>query len=279
MKIIDHRLCDDESNPVPFKESPNASGEIHPEYCVLHYTAGASAESSVRWLCNPEAKASAHLVIGRDGSITQLVAFDRKAWHAGKSEWRNRVGLNACSIGIELDNCGVLTRHADGWRTAWGRRVDDTQVVEAAHKHGGEIRGWHAYTTSQLEVTTEVATVLVNFYNLKDVIGHEDIARGRKIDPGPAISLASIRDAALGRNDPEESELEPMRAVTTANLNIREGPGTSFKKFPEGPIPKGAKLEVLDRENNWLQVFVTNGLGEDMDVEGWVHGRHVQLVN
>ena len=91
MKIIDHRLCDDRGNPVRFEESPNASNGIQPEYCVLHYTAGASAESSVRWLCNPEAKASAHLVIGRDGSITQLVAFDRKAWHAGKSEWRNRV--------------------------------------------------------------------------------------------------------------------------------------------------------------------------------------------
>ena len=108
MKIDNHRLIADNGQPVRYVETPNHGGVMTPEYLVMHYTAGSSAESAVAWLCNPEAKASAHLVIGRDGSITQLAAFNRSAWHAGQSRWAGRNSLNAFSIGIELDNAGKL---------------------------------------------------------------------------------------------------------------------------------------------------------------------------
>jgi len=55
----------------------------------MHYTTGASKGSSVEHLTKPSAKPSAHLVIGRDGSITQLVPFNVVAWHAGKSRWHD----------------------------------------------------------------------------------------------------------------------------------------------------------------------------------------------
>ena len=73
----------------------------------MHYTAGASAESSIDWLTNPDARASAHVLIARDGGITQLVPFDRRAWHAGRSRWKDRTGLNGWSFGIELDNAVI----------------------------------------------------------------------------------------------------------------------------------------------------------------------------
>jgi N-acetylmuramoyl-L-alanine amidase len=116
MKINDHRLLNDDGTPVPFAPSPNMGGEVQHEYLVMHFTAGRSAEESIDWLTKEEAKASAHVVIGRDGSITQLVPFDRVAWHAGASSWEGLQGLNKYSLGIELDNAGRLTRQGNGWR-------------------------------------------------------------------------------------------------------------------------------------------------------------------
>ena len=67
MKIKAHKLYESDGSQVQFKKSPNQSGIIKPRFLVMHYTAGSSATSSVNWLLNPAAKASAHLVIGRDG--------------------------------------------------------------------------------------------------------------------------------------------------------------------------------------------------------------------
>lgn len=179
--------------------SPNCGGPMRAEFLVMHYTAAGSLKSAVDWLCNPTARASAHLVIGRDGSVTQLVPFDRKAWHAGRSRWQDRTGLNHCSIGIELDNFGLLSGAPGGWRTHWGRPVPDVEVLQAAHRHGGGTRGWHRFTDLQLDRAREIAVLLVRKYGLRDVLGHDDIAPGRKTDPGPAFPMQSFRDAVLGQ--------------------------------------------------------------------------------
>jgi N-acetylmuramoyl-L-alanine amidase len=188
-----------DGNMVSFCRSPNQSGSIVPEYLVIHFTAGASAQSSIDWLTDKRAQASAHLVIGRDGSVTQLVAFDRKAWHAGKSRWAGDSGLNNNSIGIELDNLGALSGWAGHWRTSWGTPVPDDQVIVLPHKHDGKSRGWHIYSDVQMSVVENVSRALVMHYGLKDVLGHDDIAPGRKLDPGPAFGLEALRDKIFSR--------------------------------------------------------------------------------
>jgi hypothetical protein len=110
MKIVEDLLRNDDGSPLAFKASPNRGGSFAhglPDTLVVHFTAGRSAESSVRWLTDKRAKASAHVVIGEDGAITQLVPFNVVAWHAGTSKWKAREGLNRYSIGIELDNPGA----------------------------------------------------------------------------------------------------------------------------------------------------------------------------
>lgn len=83
---------DDTSRDSPNQSARNATISA----VILHNTSG-SFDGAVSWLCNPDAQASAHLVIGRKGQTACLVDFSRRAWHAGSSEW------NACSIGIELE--------------------------------------------------------------------------------------------------------------------------------------------------------------------------------
>jgi N-acetylmuramoyl-L-alanine amidase len=273
MKIIDHRLCKDDGTPYPFVASPNIGDKIQHEYLVMHYTAGRTAAGAVQWLTNPAAQASAHLVIGRDGSITQLVPFDTVAWHAGASSWEGRVGLNRYSIGIEMDNAGRLTRHADRWRAWFGADYADSEVIEAVHKNETEPCGWHIYTPEQIEVVFEVATLLMQDYKLLDMIGHEDIAPGRKSDPGPAFPMQNLRARVLGRRADEPALYETIDA-----LNIRSGPGTEYGALEGSPLPTGTRLVILDRAGVWALVDVQDTIEGIMDLQGWVHTRYIQRV-
>ena len=202
MRIRSHRLEHDDGTPYSFMSSHNQGpGSITPEFLVMHYTAGRDAQSSIAHLVDADSRASAHLVIGRDGSITQLVDFDRRAWHAGTSHWDGRDNVNGFSIGIELDNAGELTGGAGHWRSWFQMPVDDADVLVARHKHGGSESGWHRFTEAQIGAAAEVAGLLVRHYGLRDVVGHDDIAPDRKRDPGPAFPMASFRSMALGRAD------------------------------------------------------------------------------
>jgi N-acetylmuramoyl-L-alanine amidase len=272
MKINNHRLLDDSNQPVPYQETPNKSGVMTPEYLVMHYTAGSSAEGSVAWMCNPAARAAAHLVIGRDGRITQLAPFNRVTWHAGQSQWAGRSGLNGFSIGIELDNAGKLERTGGQWRSAISKRIyADDDVLVANHKHdhpGAPLRGWHEYSETQLDAAAEVGLLLVRKYGLKDVLGHEDIAPGRKSDPGPAFPMASFRARLLGRAD-DELELY----ATSAALNVRAGPGTEYAALPGSPLPVDTQVAVLEQQGIWWRVDVLETVNGVMDLVGWCHSR------
>ena len=106
MEILKHRLVDGGvQHLVCRKNSRKLSGS---DMIVVHYTAGTSARTAAEFLAKEEVKASAHLVIGRQGELFQLVPFDTEAWHAGRSCYGGRANLNRYSIGIELDNLGRL---------------------------------------------------------------------------------------------------------------------------------------------------------------------------
>ena len=111
-------------------------------------------------------RVSAHVFIERSGRVTQFVAFDQRAWHAGDSVWRGRTGCNAFSVGIELEGTDSLP-----------------------------------FTDPQYGVLTDVVAALRRSYPtiaVDAVVGHEHIAPGRKTDPGPAFDWPRLR-AALAR--------------------------------------------------------------------------------
>lgn len=169
---------------------PLSGGNSMPirRFLVIHFTSGASAESSINFWKTPAAKgASAHIVIDRDGTIFQCRPFNMTCGHAGKSRWKGFEGLNTCSIGIELANAGDYSKLACKWTKL--------PLVRAKHKNGGPIQEWEAYPEAQMNACIEVSKALVERYNLDDVIGHEDIAPDRKNDPGPAFKMQELREA------------------------------------------------------------------------------------
>ena len=138
-----------DGQPVEFRESPNTGRQITPTIVVIHYTGDNSMEGALSWLCAPNSGVSAHLVIGKNGSIVQLVPFNVSAWHAGKSDYNGRANVNGFSVGIE--NVGT----GDEWPDA------------------------------QVEAIRAVVQALFAAYPMTDVVGHQDVAPGRKSDPGP----------------------------------------------------------------------------------------------
>ena len=110
-----------------------------------------------------ELRVSAHLLIDRQGEVTQFVAFNRKAWHAGASVFQGRENCNDFSIGIELEG------------------TDD-----------------QAYTTIQYETLMVLTRLLMQEYPLissGQIVGHSDIAPGRKTDPGPSFDWRRYRQS------------------------------------------------------------------------------------
>jgi N-acetylmuramoyl-L-alanine amidase len=263
-----HRLIGDQ---VSFRASPNHGGVLKPRYLVMHYTAGRSAESAVESLCTqkPSGNASAHIVLGRDGSIVQLVPFNVVAWHAGVSQWNGLVGLNNASIGIEMDNAGMFKKVGSQYQAWFGKVYPDSEVLLAEHKYGGGVQPWHTYTEVQIERALELAELLVAHYHLEDVLGHEDIARGRKSDPGPAFPLSSIQSRALGRTQDEPAKY----VVTATSLNIRQAPDAAAA-IAAPALKKGTELLMLEPLDRWSRVEV---IGKT-DVEGWVSNSYIQEV-
>ena len=157
---------------------------------VLHGTVGAGAISSALYLCRPDTSVSAHVVVGRDAEVFQLLPFDVKAWHAGKSCHAGRVNLNGCSIGIELDNAGELQRVGDRYYSCFGREYSPDQVYTTEEE--GRARYWHSFTEGQFAVTEEICRLLKACYGIKYLVRHSDITP-RKTDPGPAFPFDELR--------------------------------------------------------------------------------------
>jgi len=143
-------------------------------YIILHYTEMEFNEA-VNRLCDPAAKVSAHYVIKKTGEIYQLVGDFYRAWHAGKSKWYHEETINNSSIGIELDNLGN-----------------------------------EEFSDEQMKSVIGLCKSLMNKYRIprENVLGHSDIAVGRKIDPGIYFNWHLLAQNGIGINFPKYAQSE-----------------------------------------------------------------------
>jgi N-acetylmuramoyl-L-alanine amidase len=277
-KIARHILSGDQ---VEYLATPKDSGlfdENLPDTLVIHFTAGSSFDSAVRTLRDPNVQASAHLVVGRDGRIIQLIPFNKIAWHAGKSEWDGRSGLNKYSIGIEIDNAGKLIKVGETYKAWYGGLIPADEVFYGTHRNESTAAYWHAYTETQILRVFAVCRLLRDKYNIKTIIGHEEIAPGRKTDPGPAFPLEKLKMRLLedrsedAPNDPVVLPTSPDKnhgVVTAASLNFRVAP--SLDAAPKAdPLAQGTAVQILEEQNGWYKVSAPQ--------VGWVKKDYVRLV-
>ena len=103
-------------------------------------------------------RVSSHLVIDRTGNIEQFVSFLERAWHAGESSYQGRRNCNDFSVGIELEGTDNIP-----------------------------------YTSVQYVTLAEVCQLLRETYGVSEVVGHKDVAPGRKTDPGDSFDWDHFR--------------------------------------------------------------------------------------
>lgn len=189
-EIIDHLLYANEAE-IQQVPSVNHGGALpNPRFIVLHATGGQDISSALSWSIEPANKTSAHILIGRDGEVIQLIPFNTVGWHAGSSQWQGLPGLNDHSIGIELVNAGFCQRIGGSWVSSFGRKYlqDELVIVE---QNGVEV-AWQTYPEEQLNVAAAVCACLKSAYPIQDILTHEQVSPGRKWDPGPAFDLAAF---------------------------------------------------------------------------------------
>lgn len=150
--------------------SPNVSERAcTPDILLLHYTGMPSAESALKWLCNPESKVSSHYFVDEDGTIIQLVPESVRGHHAGVSSWEGTTDINSRSIGIEIVNPG--------------------------HEHG-----YRDFPDEQIDAVIKLCSDIVLRHKIKPtrVLAHSDVAPTRKQDPGERFPWEPLYEAGIG---------------------------------------------------------------------------------
>lgn len=263
MDIVDHKL-----QPGWYRESPNIGGTLDsPTLLVMHFTAsgGEGPTGDADYFLKPAASASAHVVLGRDGAAKQVVPFSKKAWHTGVSVWRGRSQCNGFSIGVEIDNWGRLTQTADGSLKSWtGQAVPADRAVRLVHKHEQSPSWWEIYNERQLLALVDLTRLILRHYpSITEIVGHDDIAPGRKTDPGPAFPMQRFTSLVAGRGD----EGPKSRTVYATKLNARGGPGLDYEVL--GQFLHGTSVDLLyDSPGEWAQV--AGALDTGAHVVAWV---------
>ncbi|MCB1472128.1 MAG: N-acetylmuramoyl-L-alanine amidase [Rhodobiaceae bacterium] len=136
---------------------------------VLHYTGMESAQAAHDWLCDPKSEVSSHYFVYENGDICQLVAEDRRAWHAGAAAWGGVSDINSRSIGIEIANPGHAYCYPD-------------------------------FPAVQMEAVTALCADICARLAIAPrlVLAHSDVAPARKIDPGEKFDWALLARHGIG---------------------------------------------------------------------------------
>lgn len=225
MEIQDNKLIG-----ATFKQTPNSTGNLKSyKYIIIHDDYGASVEGTTSWILNPQSKVSYHILIGKGGEIVQYTGFNKRAWHCGTSTWEGLSDLNWHTIGVCMQN-----------------------------------KGGEAYTEKQISTAIDVCKAISIKYNIKQALGHKQIAPNRKSDPNNNFPWDRFNNSVFGSND----NLVETK-ITTSNLNLRDGAGTNHKVLRV--LNKGTKVSILGEKSGWCEVLVC-----DQNVRGWVSSNYLK---
>ena len=153
--------------------SPNFDDRTLPiTNLILHYTGMKTGGQALERMCDAEAKVSAHYMVEEEGCIFQLVEEDKRAWHAGVSEWQGETNINSNSIGVEIVNGGHDWPLEDG--------------------------SLPVFPDVQINAVIALCKDIMKRQGELTILAHSDIAPARKIDPGEHFPWQGLAAAGLG---------------------------------------------------------------------------------
>lgn len=210
--------------------SPNFNARKHKlDMLVLHYTGMETGEAALDRMRDPAAEVSAHYLVREDGTVVQLVAEDKRAWHAGVSQWQGDGDLNSRSIGIEIVNGG------HDWPAADGRLPP--------------------YPMVQIAGVMSLCQAILRRHSIpaSRIVGHSDIAPERKADPGEHFPWAALASQGIGVW-PESYDVH--KQVWGAPLGPGDT-GAAVRRVAESLVRIGYSLEPAEIFDDTLSAVVT----------------------
>lgn len=174
-----------------------------PSFIIIHHTAQDSIQQTINTFIKTKTQVSAHYIISEDGKVVQMLNDYLRAWHAGASTWGKNTDLNSSSIGIELDN-----------------------------------NGFKPFTEAQISSLVALLTKLKKDYNIptQNILGHSDIAPGRKQDPSALFPWKTLAEKGFGiwpdeilEEAPFDFRIEPALRIIGYNTKNLSAAIVAFK--------------------------------------------------
>lgn len=292
MKIINNLLVpENAAEKIVMLQSGNAGELIDPDYLIIHYTATDTARPAIDLFMNTTTnvnRIAAHIVLDADGTITQLIPFNKKANHAGPSTWDNVDFLNSHAIGIELVNFGYVEKLSNGsFRRLAGKdkkgnpvfttfpSTESTRIIKVNHKHkfsiGKETKNWFIYPEAQLNALFNLCKVLFENYQMITAIGHDDISPGRKLDPGPAFPWDSFKTNVFGNTN----NTGKIFLVNTPDTNLRASFTTNSASIKK--LPAGCEVGLIETNGQWSKVYLADKL-QDVLIKNGKNQRCIKKI-
>jgi N-acetylmuramoyl-L-alanine amidase len=278
----DHYLVNDEGRR--FQEiTPHQNGfEVsrrnpNPKFIVMHFTTGTKMESTISHFKDPSSRVSTHLLIGRDGRVIQFLPFDRISHHCGYSWWERLSNLNNFSIGIELDNAGLLRKDRKGNWISRKVIIPIEDVGQAVHwkqyTPGNPARypGWEKFPKAQLRVALNIVKALkARYASIEEILGHDDVNIKNRYDPGPLFPLEGFRKELFGR---KKTEIKIFTINRKADLysNLSGRLPNTQQSIHEFPLPVNSTVKVLKGDDDLTLITVIKSKDPRLDGKsGWV---------
>ena len=195
-----------------------------PTYIILHYTAQCTFSGVVKFFQQSDTKVSAHYVVGPQGEIVEMVDPELQAAHAGVSSWKDKQGLNSYSIGIEIVNPGYSEKDSE----PCFKKCPEWPKESGIKIHGSD-KIWYKFTPAKIEAVVQLCKYLMEKYNIpqENVIGHGDIAPGRKVDPGPLFPWSYLCQHNIGICS---DCIDKLNTVTSSNISPDPDKAVEFLK-------------------------------------------------
>ena len=218
VQIIKNDAGAETIDPVTYK---SVGQNFRQRFIILHYTA-LDDENSIKVLTEQEVSAHFLITTRDEEPIYNLVPEDKRAWHAGESEWKSSKNLNDSSIGIEIVNLGLNEDI-----------LDDTDVgVERALKNQYRQA---PYTEEQIKKIAILVKYLSEKYEIapENILGHSDVAPHRKLDPGPMFPWKTLYDKyniGMWYDEDEKNKIQTEIGAEFSTLTVTAYQN-EFKKF------------------------------------------------
>jgi N-acetyl-anhydromuramyl-L-alanine amidase AmpD len=170
----------------------------YPEGAVVHFTAGRSLKGesdAMNTVKNGDENGFMFFVISRGGTVYQNFTLNNWGYHAGQSSYPGLgVGVSSKLVGIEICNAGKLTKKENGTYVSWFGEIYPESEVRWVKADGPRQEGYyHKFTEDQEEALIALLVWLKKNnpekFQVKYIVGHEDVSPGRKQDPGGALSM------------------------------------------------------------------------------------------